>query len=118
MKVKRIVANIQCEEKDPTAADAFYRDILGLEIGMDLGWIRVYACHEAMTVQLSVAREKGDGMPMPDLSIDVDDIEEALKRVKAAGIPLEFGPTTESWGVRRFMVRDPFGKLLNILQQL
>jgi hypothetical protein len=26
------------------------------------------------------------------------------------------GPATEPWGVRRFYVRDPFGKLINILQ--
>jgi hypothetical protein len=28
----------------------------------------------------------------------------------------ELGPATEPWGVRRFYVRDPFGKLINILQ--
>ncbi|HWT72019.1 MAG TPA: glyoxalase, partial [Oxalicibacterium sp.] len=26
------------------------------------------------------------------------------------------GPVSESWGVRRFYVRDPIGKLVNILQ--
>ena len=52
----------------------------------------------------------------PGLSIEVDDIEEALARVQRASIPIEYGPTTEPWGVRRFYVRDPFGKLINILQ--
>ena len=36
--------------------------------------------------------------------------------VRKAGIPIEYGPATEPWGVRRFYVRDPFGKLINILQ--
>ena len=25
------------------------------------------------------------------------------------------GPATEPWGVRRFFIRDPFGRLLNVL---
>ena len=69
-----------------------------------------------MTVQVSFASEGGSGTPVPDLSIEVDDIETALARVKKAGIPIEYGPKSEPWGVCRFYVRDPFGKLLNILQ--
>jgi catechol 2,3-dioxygenase-like lactoylglutathione lyase family enzyme len=114
MQVKRIIANIRTE--DPTLADRFYRDILGLELAMDHGWIRTYASLSHMTVQLSVAQEGGSGTDVPDLSVEVDDLEEALRRVKAAGIPLVYGPTSEPWGVRRFYVRDPFGRLVNILQ--
>lgn len=114
MQVKRIIANIRTE--DPTLADRFYRDILGLELAMDHGWIRTYASLSHMTVQLSVAQEGGSGTDVPDLSVEVDDLEEALRRVKAAGIPLAYGPTREPWGVRRFYVHDPFGRLVNILQ--
>ena len=32
------------------------------------------------------------------------------------GIPIEYGPESEPWGARKFFVRDPFGKLINILQ--
>ena len=49
------------------------------------------------------------------LIIEVDDLDEAMNRIHAAGIAIEYGPVTEEWGVRRFYVRDPFGKLLNIL---
>jgi len=38
-----------------------------------------------------------------------------LIAMSAAGIPIECGPTDEPWGVRRFYVRDPFGKLFNVL---
>ena len=50
------------------------------------------------------------------LSIEVSNLETALKRARKAGIPIEYGPASEPWGVRRFFVRDPFGKLVNILQ--
>ncbi|WP_349769300.1 hypothetical protein [Bacillus sp. NTK071] len=35
--------------------------------------------------------------------------------MRKAGIPIEYGPTEEPWDVKRFYVKDPFGKLINIL---
>jgi len=69
-----------------------------------------------MAVQVSFASEGGSGTPVPDLSIEVDNLEAALERTRQAGISIEYGPASEPWGVRRFYVRDPFGKLVNILQ--
>ena len=114
MKVKRIMANTATSDLDK--ADRFYGEILGLERLMDHGWFRTYGCHETMMVQVSFGSEGGSGTPVPDLSIEVDDLEEALSRFQKAGVPIEYGPVSEPWGVRRFYVRDPFGKLLNVLQ--
>lgn len=116
MQVKRIVANIAARE--PSAVDDFYRHVLGLELAMDHGWIRTYSGDQTMTVQLSIATEGGAGTPVPALSIEVDDLEEALRRVHEADIPVEYGPVIEPWGVRRFYVRDPVGTLVNILQHV
>ncbi|MCY1308181.1 hypothetical protein D9M70_581700 [compost metagenome] len=68
-----------------------------------------------MSVQVSFASEGGSGTPVPDLSIEVDDVDTALARMQAAGFAIEYGPVDEPWGVRRFYVRDPFGKLVNVL---
>ena len=114
MRINRVVANIETSDVD--RADTFYHDVLGFERVMDHGWIRTYGSNSKMTVQVSFASEGGSGTPVPVLSIEVDDIETALRRVKKAGIPIEYGPKSEPWGVRRFYVRDPFGKLINILQ--
>ena len=116
MKVKRVVANIATPDIDK--ARAFYEEVLGLDVLMDLGWIRTYGSKAKMTVQVSVMSEGGSGTPVPDLSIEVDDVEEALARVRKANVGIEYGPVDEPWGVRRFYVRDPFGKLVNILQHL
>jgi catechol 2,3-dioxygenase-like lactoylglutathione lyase family enzyme len=113
MKVKRIVANVGTPA--PASAERFYRDVLGLEVLMDMGWIVTYGLHDKATVQISVMSEGGSGASVPDLSIEVDDLAAALARVKQAKIPIEYGPADEPWGVRRFFVRDPFGKLVNIL---
>ena len=114
MKVKRIVSNVAAS--DVEKASAFYKEVLGLKVLMDLGWIRTYGSGSKMTIQISVLSEGGSGTAVPDISIEVDDIDEALTRVQSASIPIEYGPKTEPWGVRRFYVRDPFGKLINILQ--
>ena len=114
MKVKRIIANFSTH--DPSRAEAFYRDILGLDLVMDHGWIRTYASATVMPVQVSFASQGGSDTPVPDLSVEVDDVAEALDRVRSAGIPIEYGPAIEPWGVRRFYVRDPLGRLINILQ--
>jgi catechol 2,3-dioxygenase-like lactoylglutathione lyase family enzyme len=114
MRINRITTNIETSDVDK--ADAFNHDILGLELVMDHGWIRTYGSNSKMTIQVSFASEGGSGTPVPDLSIEVDDTETALARVKKVRIPIEYGPESEPWGVRRFYVRDPFGKLINILQ--
>lgn len=113
MIVRRIVANI--ETATPSAARRFYGDIFGLDLLMDHGWIATLGSDATMTVQVSFASEGGAGTPVPDLSIEVDDLDAALARVREAGVPIEYGPAVEPWGVRRFFVRDPFGKLLNVL---
>ena len=113
MKVRRIIANI--ETSDIAAAKRFYQDVLGLDLLMDHGWIATYGSAESMDVQISFAEQGGSGTPVPDLSIDVDDVEAALEGMKAAGFAIEYGPADEPWGVRRFYVRDPFGRLVNIL---
>ncbi|AEQ53691.1 VOC family protein [Pelagibacterium halotolerans] len=115
MAVKRIVANI---EGSPEAAADFYGDLLGLDILMDMGWIRTYGADGQMSVQLSVMSEGGSDTPVPDLSIEVDDVDTVLEKAKVLGIAIVYGPADEPWGVRRFYVRDPFGRLVNILSHV
>lgn len=112
MAVKRIVANIAGE---PEKARRFYGDLLGLDLLMDMGWIATYGSGVEMQAQLSVMTHGGSDTPVPDISIEVDDVDATLKTARAMGIAIEYGPADESWGVRRFFVRDPFGKLVNIL---
>lgn len=113
MKVRRIVANI--ETADPAAVARFYRDVLGLDLLMDHGWIATYGGDGTMPLQLSFASEGGSGTPVPGLSVEVDDLEAVHAAAVEGGHPVEYGPADEPWGVRRFFVRDPAGTLVNIL---
>jgi catechol 2,3-dioxygenase-like lactoylglutathione lyase family enzyme len=113
LKVERIVANVSTE--NPALAQKFYGDVLGLDLLMDLDWIRTYGSEAKMAVQVSFMSEWGSGTSVPDLSIEVDDLDGALSRFKRGNFEIVYGPVEEPWGVRRFFVRDPFGRLVNIL---
>jgi catechol 2,3-dioxygenase-like lactoylglutathione lyase family enzyme len=113
MTVKRVVANIAAEQLG--AAKRFYGEVLGMALVMDLGWILTFAADSVAAPQISVAVEGGSGTPVPDLSVEVDDLDEVRRRALEAGFSIEYGPVHEPWGVTRFYVRDPFGRLVNIL---
>lgn len=113
MTVKRIVANI--ESSQPKKAVKFYGDILGMEIVMDMGWIVTFASEARSVAQISFAKEGGSGTPVPDLSIEVDNLDEVYQGMVKARFKIEYPLTLEPWGVQRFFVRDPFGRLVNIL---
>lgn len=122
MIVKRIVANVAATESDMAKVRAFYEDLLGLEVFMNHGWIMTLAPITATAAQqtpslpqISVTTQGGlSGTTIPDLSIEVDNLDEALKRVEATSVSIKYGPLTEPWDVRRFYVRDPMGRFLNI----
>ena len=116
MKVRRIVSNIAADNTDK--ARSFYCDVLGLEPVMDLGWIVTLASGESAPVQVSIATEGGSGTDVPDLSVEVDDVDEAFRRTRGGGFEITYPLTDEPWGVRRFYVRDPYGKLVNVMSHI
>lgn len=113
MTVKRVVSNIAA--KSVQEIQEFYSVLFDLDIVMDHGWIVTLASGETSPIQISIATEGGSGTPVPDLSIEVDDVEKVYRRATDLGHSIEYELTDEPWGVRRFYLFDPTGKLLNIL---
>jgi len=113
MTVRRIVTNIATDRISD--GHKFYGDLLGLEVVMDHGWIVTFASDQMAPVQVSVASEGGSGSPVPDISIEVDDVDEVYQRAQALGFDIAYPVADKPWGVRRFFVHDPFGKLVNIV---
>lgn len=101
MKVQRVVANMKVP--DPSLAQKFYGQILGLDLLMDMNWIRTYGSNLKMSVQVSFMREGGAGTPVPDISIEVDDVDAALDGFKKEGFAIEYGPATR---VRQFRCKN------------
>lgn len=97
MQVKRIVANVPVS--DPGLARKFYEEVLGWSLLMDHGWIMTYGARTEMSVQLSFATQGGSDTAVPNLSIEVDDVDAAFERMCGAGFPIEYGLTDEPWWV-------------------
>jgi catechol 2,3-dioxygenase-like lactoylglutathione lyase family enzyme len=113
MRVIRIVPNLKMNSSE--ASQDFYAGFLGLEVGMDMEWIVTFVSATNPTAQLSTLTLDAKAPVMPDVSVEVDDVEglyaEALRRGLAIVHPL----TDELWGVRRFFVEDPSGYVINCL---
>jgi catechol 2,3-dioxygenase-like lactoylglutathione lyase family enzyme len=116
MTVRRIVPNIAVA--NPGLARAFYETLLGLKIVMDHGWIVTFASEASAAPQLSVASVGGSGTRVPDLSIEVDDVDQVYQRARSTEFEITYDITDEPWGVRRFFIRDPFGRIVNILSHV
>lgn len=113
MTVLRIVANIAADA--PGEVQTFYTDLLGLGVLMDFGWIVTLGSEELATAQVSLMSEGGSGTSVPEISIEVDDVDAVHDRAREMGCEIKYGLTDEPWGVRRFFVADPTGKILNVL---
>jgi predicted enzyme related to lactoylglutathione lyase len=113
MAVKRIVPDLHAG--DPAASRGFYEQVLGLDLVMDLGWIVTFASPDDNRLQLSVMGDDASAPVAPDVSIEVDDVDAAYAAATARGDAIVHPLTDEPWGVRRFFVRDPSGKVINIL---
>lgn len=114
MTVLRIVPNFKAEK--PVETKAFYEALLGLDIVMDLGWVVTFAASAKASPQISIASEGGNGTPVPDVSVEVDNVDEIYETAQSFGFKITYEICDEKWGVRRFFVEDPTGKVINILQ--
>jgi catechol 2,3-dioxygenase-like lactoylglutathione lyase family enzyme len=113
MSIKRIVPNIKSEA--PEKNIEFYEGFLGMKAAMKKEWIITFVSESNLASQINVIRHDGSDVPHPDVSIEVDDVDEMFARAQNQGIDIVYGITDELWGVRRFFVKDPNGTVVNIL---
>ena len=112
MSVRRVVPNVRARQS--TDSRAFYVDVLGLELVMDMGFIKTFASTSNPTAQVSVV-DASPTAPHPDLTIEVADVDAAHTRARERGIEIVYPLTDEAWGVRRFYAREPNGAVVNVM---
>jgi catechol 2,3-dioxygenase-like lactoylglutathione lyase family enzyme len=113
MAVLRIVPDL--ETSDPARLSAWYVALFGMDVLMDQSWIITLGAPSKSPTQISFASEGGAGAPVPHLSIEVDDVDAHHAKSEELGLTVTYPLTDEPWGVRRFFVEDPDGRLINIL---
>lgn len=112
MTVRRVVPNIRSEAVEESRT--FYGR-LGFEEVMNHGWIVTLASPASPLAQLSLMTEDKTAPVIPDLSVEVDDVDAAYAAMRDSGAEIVHPLRDEEWGVRRFFVRDPDGRVVNVL---
>ncbi|MEU8842198.1 VOC family protein [Streptomyces roseus] len=112
MTVRRVVPNIQSEAAQDSRE--FYGR-LGFEEVMNHGWIMTLASPTSPAAQISFMTRDETAPVIPDVSVEVDDVDAAYAAMRDGGAEIVHPLTDEEWGVRRFFVRDPNGRVVNVL---
>ncbi|MFJ6723319.1 MULTISPECIES: VOC family protein [unclassified Streptomyces] len=115
MTVRRIVPDFQVASAAEMDAHRAFYGLLGLEQVMHQGWVMTLASPAQPAAQISFLTEERTAPVVPDLSIEVEDVDAAWAAVRASGAEVVRALRDEEWGVRRFFVRDPDGRVVNVL---
>ncbi|MFE4452837.1 VOC family protein [Streptomyces sp. NPDC056796] len=112
MSVRRVVPDIRSEAMEESRD--FY-GLLGFEEVMNHGWVTTLASPSNPTAQITFTSGDRSAPVVPDMSVEVDDVEAVHEAVRQSGADIVYPLRDEEWGVRRFFVRDPNGKVINVL---
>ena len=116
MSIRRVVPDITSERIDESRK--FYTELLGFKVAMDMGWIVTLASPDHPTAQITLLQGPATAAANPDLSIEVGDVDAVHAKASALGLQIVYPLTDEPWGVRRFFITDPTGKILNVVSHL
>ena len=113
MSVRRIVPDIRSKQLDTSRQ--FYVDVLGLEVAMDMGFIVTLVSPTNPTAQVTLLRDDESSAILPQMSVEVADVDDVHARAVSRGLTVVYPLTNEPWGVRRFFVTDPNGTIINVM---
>jgi catechol 2,3-dioxygenase-like lactoylglutathione lyase family enzyme len=109
--IKRAVPNLRSERPEETRD--FFVGLLGFEPAMDLGWVMTVASPDNRTAQVTIVAN--DDPSAPGISVGVDDVDAVHARAVEQGYKIAYPLRDEAWGVRRFMLREPGGTMVNVV---
>jgi catechol 2,3-dioxygenase-like lactoylglutathione lyase family enzyme len=118
MEVIRVLADLHVA--DIPAARGFYTEFLGLSAeDFNLGWVARFSAAEPsaydQTVRIQLVIRDASAPLDPGASILTPDVTAAYEKVKHLGYEIVYPLTYEPWGVHRFFVPAPDGKVFNIV---
>ncbi|MGF0176189.1 VOC family protein [Streptomyces sp. Marseille-Q5077] len=115
MTIRRIMPDFQVGSEEQMETSRDFYGLLGFEEVMHLGWVMTLASPANPTAQISFFTAERTAPVVPDLSVEVEDVDAVYAQVLASGAEIVRELRDEEWGVRRFFVRDPNGRVVNVL---
>lgn len=112
MSIRRAMPDVRSDAMEESRD--FY-GLLGFEEVMNLGWVMTLASPSNPTAQVTFMSSDKTAPVVPDMSVEVDDVDAVHAAVRASGAEIVHPLQDEEWGVRRFFVRDPNGRVVNVL---
>jgi uncharacterized glyoxalase superfamily protein PhnB len=112
--IRRAVPNIRTDR--PAETRDFFVELFGFETAMDLGWVMTVASPENPAVQITIV--SNEDMSAPGISVGVEDVDAVHAKAVALGLEIAYPLRDEEWGVRRFMLREPNGTVINVVSHL
>jgi hypothetical protein len=109
--IKRVVPNIKSDR--PAETCNFFADLLDFEVAMDRGWVITLASPTNPSAQVTIIGN--DDPAAPGISVEVADVDAVHARAVERGLEIAYALRDEEWGVRRFMLREPSGTIVNVL---
>ena len=97
----------------PSETRDFFVDLLGFEVAMDLGWVVTVASPTNRSAQVTII--SNDDPAAPGISVEVADVDAVHATAVEKGFEIAYSLRDEEWGVRRFMLREPSGTLVNVV---
>lgn len=113
MSIRRVVPDIRSQRFDESRE--FYVGLLGLTVAMDLGFVMTFASPTNPTAQITIMRDEGASGILPQVTIEVGDVDAIHSEALRRGAEIVYPLTDERWGVRRFFLRDPNGVVINVM---
>ena len=106
----------------PAETRAFYEDFLGFRVAMDEDGMLMLSSTSTPTTQVIIAWKSASARDPEllhvDVSVEVADVDAAHERAVADGLPIARELRDEPWGIRRFFVRDPSGRTINVASHI
>jgi catechol 2,3-dioxygenase-like lactoylglutathione lyase family enzyme len=109
--ISRAVPNIRSDR--PADTREFFVELLGFEVAMDLGWVATVTSPSNRAAQVNII--SNDDPAAPGISVEVADVDAVHAKAVEQGLEIAYSLRDEEWGVRRFMLREPSGTLVNIV---
>ena len=97
----------------PAETRDFFVDLLGFDVAMDLGWVMTVTSPTNPSAQVNIIGS--DDMAAPGISVEVPDVDAVHATAVERGLEIAYSLRDEEWGVRRFMLREPSGTLVNVV---